>query len=438
MSDFRWIQTSIFLVLLHLTVGAAQFSSFTVRDEDEVTLPCENMLKDQDSCSRTTWLFSFFTKTAAKELKVTVEDVGLYTCRRLRSGRHRDTDVYLSLINMSEFKDADEVMLYCSVSTYGGCGHTMKWLYEGNDVAKDSKDVNTSRSDCSATVSFSTSHLIYTSNYRESFKCQVTDGYTGEVQLFPFSPQSSGEKPGKGAIPTRPRSSTPTTTILMQEDGCSVVSAVWLTAKICAKHTSCSSDFLFITFYSDVIFPFHGSYRLFCSELHHVGHACWLNSSSLLRSLFFSSELQESRDHLMTTLSERENKRQKKERHKRITMVEFKWIKTSLFLIALLQFTGCSALNYIMLVMRVAELVLITAITVLLIRAAGKQRPPDDNTVLNCVRSRTVKRSGAAASQEQHGEDEHEGVVNYENVGDLSASVRLPLINNFNINSTEK
>ncbi|KAI3364556.1 hypothetical protein L3Q82_011338 [Scortum barcoo] len=60
--------------------------------------------------------------------------------------------------------------------------------------------------------------------------------------------------------------------------------------------------------------------------------------------------------------------------------------------------TGCSALNYIMLVMRVAELVLITVITVLLIRAAGKQRPPDDNTV--SVRSRTVKRSGAATSQE--------------------------------------
>ncbi|XP_044025129.1 uncharacterized protein LOC122863073 isoform X8 [Siniperca chuatsi] len=70
--------------------------------------------------------------------------------------------------------------------------------------------------------------------------------------------------------------------------------------------------------------------------------------------------------------------------------------------------SDCSALNYIMLVMRVAELLLITAITVLLIRARGNQRPPDDNTVLNSVRSRTVKRSGPAASQVNDDEDDGE------------------------------
>ncbi|XP_027128165.1 uncharacterized protein LOC113744077 isoform X4 [Larimichthys crocea] len=97
-------------------------------------------------------------------------------------------------------------------------------------------------------------------------------------------------------------------------------------------------------------------------------------------------------------------------------MVEF-WIQMSSFLILLLHFTGdaattmeattmeatsqearadCSVLDYIMLVMRVAELLLITVITVLLIRARGNQRPPEDNTV-------------------NTDEDEDDGVVKYEN-----------------------
>ncbi|XP_062292877.1 uncharacterized protein LOC133997321 [Scomber scombrus] len=81
----------------------------------------------------------------------------------------------------------------------------------------------------------------------------------------------------------------------------------------------------------------------------------------------------------------------------------------------------CSALIYIMLVMRVAELVLITVVTVLLFRArAGNQRPPDDHTVSYSVRSRTARRSGPAANQMDHGEDDD---VNYENFGENSASV---------------
>ncbi|XP_041814665.1 uncharacterized protein LOC121621980 isoform X2 [Chelmon rostratus] len=84
--------------------------------------------------------------------------------------------------------------------------------------------------------------------------------------------------------------------------------------------------------------------------------------------------------------------------------------------------TDCSVVNYIMLVMRVAELVLITVITVLLIRARGRQRPPDDNTVLNSGGSRTVRRSGAAASQHHDGGG-HGGTVTYENIGDPSTSV---------------
>ncbi|XP_044185653.1 uncharacterized protein LOC122965566 isoform X2 [Thunnus albacares] len=187
-------------------------------------------------------------------------------------------------------------MLNCSVSTREQCRHTVKWVFKGKDVNKDNKDLKTSQSTCSATVSFLTSHFICTSNH-ELLKCKVTDLYNGKVQLYNFSPQLSCEKPGVAETTTEPETTTSTT----QED--------------------------------------------------------------------------------------------------------------------------CSALSYIMLVMRVAELLLITVITVLLFRARGNQRPPDDNIDLNSVRSRTAKRSGPAASQEQN--DEDDGAVNYENLGEPSTSVRL-------------
>nr|XP_029131949.1 uncharacterized protein LOC109977758 [Labrus bergylta] len=66
--------------------------------------------------------------------------------------------------------------------------------------------------------------------------------------------------------------------------------------------------------------------------------------------------------------------------------------------------TGSSDLDLVMLALRVAELLLITVITVLLFRARGNQRAPDDITVYY---------------------DGDEGSVNYENVGEPSASVRL-------------
>ncbi|XP_060908712.1 uncharacterized protein LOC132985379 [Labrus mixtus] len=66
--------------------------------------------------------------------------------------------------------------------------------------------------------------------------------------------------------------------------------------------------------------------------------------------------------------------------------------------------TGSCDLDLVMLALRVAELLLITVITVLLFRARGNQRPPDDITVYY---------------------DGDEGSVNYENDGEPSASVTL-------------
>ncbi|XP_030260613.1 uncharacterized protein LOC115573785 [Sparus aurata] len=300
MVQFKWIQMSLFAIAMLQFTGAAENlpASFTVRVGDDVTLPCENMIKPQQQCDSTIWTFSGLGNKPAVELvghgqidkdvkakdrlsvtencslgvkNVTVEDVGLYVCQQYKSrGAQSSSDsvVYLSVVSMTEHQNHDEVTLTCSVSTYEPCRHTVKWLFEGKEVDKDNRGVTTSQSPCSASVRAPSSHHIYKSGF-EFVKCSVTDG-DKEQQLFPFRLQSSGNKPAR---------------------------------------------------------------------------------------------------------------------------------------------TDCSVIDYIMLVLRVAELVLITVITVLLIRAPGNQRP--------------VRRSGAAASQVDHDEDEDDGVVKYENCGDTSASVRL-------------
>ncbi|XP_038595331.1 uncharacterized protein LOC119918663 [Micropterus salmoides] len=144
--------------------------SFTVRVGDEVTLPCENVKDGQQECENTTWLFVGSGNTAAVKLvklgqigentkaksdrlsvtencslvikKVTDQEVGRYHCRQFISKQQQvpDSRVLLSLIIMTERKDADKVTLNCSVSKYEqSCIHTVKWLYEGKDVDKDKK-----------------------------------------------------------------------------------------------------------------------------------------------------------------------------------------------------------------------------------------------------------------------------------------------------------
>ncbi|XP_038582502.1 uncharacterized protein LOC119908723 [Micropterus salmoides] len=218
MVEFKWI--SLFLTaVLQFTAVAGNLSIFIVRDGDEVTLPCGNVIGGQDKCDSTSWIFSATENTAPVWLiergqisekaiakserlnvtakcslvvkNITAEDAGYYTCRQLKSSL-QDAHVHLSVVNMTEYEDGDKVTLTCSVSTYAGCEHTVKWLYEGKDVEEDNKDKKTLQSDCSVTVTFLPSYLK--ANYRELLKCKVTDIYIGKVQLFPFIPQLSDEE----------------------------------------------------------------------------------------------------------------------------------------------------------------------------------------------------------------------------------------------------
>ncbi|XP_067428896.1 uncharacterized protein [Thunnus thynnus] len=224
MVEFRRIQMLFLILVLQFSADiTGQHSSFTVRDGDEVTLHCENVTTDQDKCDSTTWLFGGSGSTTVVLIKlgqigeeakaksdrlsvtancslvikkVTVEDVGSYFCRQFKSGQKQglDSHVDLSVVTMTEHKNNNEVTLSCSVLKRGRCRHTVKWVYQGKDVDKDDKDLKTSQSTCSATVSFLTSHYICTSIHK-LLKCEVTDLNTGKVQLCNFSPQLSCEKP---------------------------------------------------------------------------------------------------------------------------------------------------------------------------------------------------------------------------------------------------
>ncbi|XP_047430323.1 hemicentin-1-like [Mugil cephalus] len=129
MVEFRWIQISLFLILmLQFTAAPGQFSSVTVTGGHEVTLSCGNVIDGQKNCDSTTWIFSSTRTSSSVELvnlgqirsepdrlrvtsncslvikKVTDDDAGLYACRQFdKSGQQQGTDflVDLSVITKS-------------------------------------------------------------------------------------------------------------------------------------------------------------------------------------------------------------------------------------------------------------------------------------------------------------------------------------------------
>uniref|UniRef100_A0A3Q3QVL7 Ig-like domain-containing protein n=1 Tax=Monopterus albus TaxID=43700 RepID=A0A3Q3QVL7_MONAL len=201
------------------------FSHLSVREGDDVTLPCESLRNAQSQCDETRWLFVYLDSRTTVVLvrdgqierreisssksnrlsvtekcslvmkKVTFEDVGRYTCK------HRGQDSLVELfvviseyfhhdVFMTEQKDGDKVTLSCYVSTFY-CRHKVKWLYQGQDVDKNT-NLQTSQSDCQATLSFLDSHFISPSRYK-LLTCEVTNDVGGKVE-FSFRRQTSGEK----------------------------------------------------------------------------------------------------------------------------------------------------------------------------------------------------------------------------------------------------
>ncbi|XP_005929991.1 uncharacterized protein LOC102314672 [Haplochromis burtoni] len=220
----RWIKMAVPFILILQFTGALSGDlslSFTVRDGDNVTLPCKNVINNHHNCDTTTWLFTDSRGTSAVELvilgqikekaksdrlsvtaecslvikKVTAEDVGRYICRQFRGnpGKQQGPDavVYLSVVVMTEKKNADEVTLSCSVLTFDWCRHKVKWIHNSEALDRDYSNLKTSESSCSATVTFLNDAYTHISTY--DFNCSVTTEGKKE-QLFTFSTQSSGKE----------------------------------------------------------------------------------------------------------------------------------------------------------------------------------------------------------------------------------------------------
>ncbi|XP_049445769.1 uncharacterized protein LOC125896873 isoform X3 [Epinephelus fuscoguttatus] len=261
MGEFRWINKTLFLILLlQFTAVTGQTPlSFTVRFGDDVSLPCGNVINNQDKCSGTSWLSSGSLGKTAEELishgqisnnvigkaksdrlsvtadcslvikKVTREDVGRYSCRQFDESERQvsDSQVHLSVVDMTEHENNNTVILYCSVLTYV-CEHTVEWLYEG-----DKSDVEISLHTCSASVRLPP-HLNQKSKYYESLKCNVTDKKNGETLLCDVGPQSSCERTGDTSAGRNNTTSAPKQDWLWLYITLAVGSAIILAAIIAA------------------------------------------------------------------------------------------------------------------------------------------------------------------------------------------------------------
>ncbi|XP_008291601.1 uncharacterized protein LOC103365832 isoform X1 [Stegastes partitus] len=226
MVESRWNKVFLVLMLVLQFTGALsrQLSlDYTVREGDEATLSCENVINDQRNCDKTTWIFSDSKVQGSVELvdlgqiknkiksdrlsvtencsllikKVTVEDVGRYTCRQFdnKPGGEQigvDAVVYLSVVTLTEKKHTDIVTFSCSVTTRDRCRRTVKWLFKGRIVDRDSPFLHISRSSCSASVTILTYHFQKFTPYHQFFQCSVSR-VTNTEQPLTFNLRPSGE-----------------------------------------------------------------------------------------------------------------------------------------------------------------------------------------------------------------------------------------------------
>ncbi|KAM8726261.1 uncharacterized protein AB9X84_002768 isoform 2-T2 [Acanthopagrus schlegelii] len=425
MDSFRWIQMFLSLILLLHVTGTVQTKPFAVTPGVQVNLPCEKVTDTEDKCKRTTWIYthSGTSITLFEEGKihkdasvksdrltldpdcslviktVTAEDDGRYSCRHFKSGEGHGEDTHYDLTvvtaatrqSVSSFtvRVKDDVILPCNnvIDGQNNCDSTT-WLFTGSrsrsvvelveygQIGEDvkAKDRLSVTEKCSLVIK----------------KVTVEDAGRYICQQYEYrgGPKSSSDSVVYLSVVSMTEHQNHDEVTL----NCSVLTyepcrhtVKWLyegkevvkvKQEVKISQSLCSASVRALSF----------SY-VYKSEFKSV--QCSVTDGDKEQQLFpfrLQSSGEKPGEETTTTISDGASSE-------------------------LTARTDCSVVDYIMLVLRVAELVLITVITVLLIRAPGNQRP--------------VRRSGAAASQVDHDEDEDDGVMKYENCGDTSASVRL-------------
>ncbi|XP_034534458.1 uncharacterized protein LOC117808893 [Notolabrus celidotus] len=189
---------------------------YTVKLEDMVTLPCENVINSQQKCNSTSWVY-YHTNSEPKELvkhgqiiddtharmNVTEDcslvlpawtgDEGRYVCKQDISGqRQANTEIDLSILLVSENNQDDSVGLSCALLSADVSRYKVKCLYGGEDVDGPNQYVPTEERDTFFSKGYTLNYSSINSFNTDLLSCEVTHSYTGRVQYF--NVQSSGSR----------------------------------------------------------------------------------------------------------------------------------------------------------------------------------------------------------------------------------------------------
>ncbi|KAM9703189.1 uncharacterized protein ACNS7B_001972 [Menidia menidia] len=221
MTGFGWMCRYLVLMLLFSATEENDSSSVMVRAGGDAVLSCERLDRPV-SCENTNWAFSDGQRGTTELVKngkinhnqeppadpnrlrvtsncslmihgVTAGDGGQYQCNQFPPRYEKHTnEVCLLVVDITEKREPNGVTITCSVSTYKSWEFKVKWLFKGQNIDDHHKELKVTKTDCSASITFQSSHFLNQSQKYELLKCEV--GADDRSEKFDVFPPSSGDK----------------------------------------------------------------------------------------------------------------------------------------------------------------------------------------------------------------------------------------------------